>query len=271
MVEMARTKSKGIEDKFVDLMDINYEDSITLWGRPGTGKTTIAGTAPKPLLLIDVMDKGVKSARSSSQERGEVTTVLIEDFDELYEVYDYIKDNLSKFKSVVIDHLTSVQGLSHEKVMRDNGKNRMSQQLYGFSGGIQKEIIDLFLSLADEGIQPIFLAQDRTRGGDEEGEGEQLDPEVGPHLQPAVAKHVMAKSRIVGHTFINEEVDPKTLEKTFEYCVRLGPHPYYQTKVTGPKESVVPQYIVNPTIQDILDVANNQTKPVRKTRKRRRK
>lgn len=259
------SKKKSIEDKLIDLTTLETPMVITLYGRPGSGKTTIAGSGPKPMLFIDVKDKGTESLKRPDLSAGDITVCEITDLDEIYDLYDYIVDNPKKFKSVVIDHLTTLQDLSHQKVQEEENKTKMSQQLYGFSASYLKEIISMYKELTDLGITPIFIAEDRLESGDGEGE-DQLLPEVGPGIMPSVSRFLCAASRVIGHTYLQERVE-KTgdlkVKRTIEYRLRLGPNPYYITKVTRPKGNYCPAYIVDPSYQDIVDIVKgNYKEPV---------
>lgn len=265
-----KTKSGGIADRFIDLTEIDSARLITIWGRSGTGKTTISATAPKPILYLDIKDKGTDSAKSKGLEEGDITVLQVESFEDVMDAFDHLMDNPDDFKSVVADHLGALQELAYQKVMDDNNKTRMSQQLYGFAAELMKEFIDSYKDLGDEGILPVFLVQDRTRGGNDEGDSEQLDPEVGPALQPAVAKYLQAASRVVAQTFIDETLDkskPGKVESKIEYKLRLGPHPYYQTKVTKPIDAEMPDILVNAKIQDIIDVVEGEWQENKKKKK----
>jgi len=174
----------------------------TLYGRAGTGKTTIASSYPKPQLIIDIKDKGTESAKSKNLVKGDIKVIELENFEDMYDIYDYIKAS-KKYKSVVIDHLTSLQEYSNQYVKEQENKDQMSQRMFGMSSGYMKEIIQLYKDLADEGIDPVFIVQDRTTSGDGEGD-EQLIPEVGPALMPSVATFLCAASRIIGNTYLYE-------------------------------------------------------------------
>lgn len=255
---MAKKKKKpaSIEDKLVDLTELETPMVITLYGRPGSGKTTIAGSGPKPMLFIDVKDKGTESLKRPGVSEGDITVCEITDLDDIYDLYDYIVDHSDEYKSVVIDHLTTLQDLSHQKVQEEEGKTKMSQQLYGFSSSYLKEIISMYKELTDFGITPIFIAEDRLESGDGDGE-DQLLPEVGPGIMPSVSRFLCAASRVIGHTYLQERVE-KTgdlkVKRTIEYRLRLGPNPYYITKVTRPKGNYCPAYLVDPSYQDIVDI-----------------
>lgn len=267
-------KETGVESRFIDLVDLDDPTIITLYGRPGSGKTTMASTLPKPLLLIDVKDKGGESAKHKNLDRGEVIVFPVEDFDDIYDLYDYIRDNPNKFKSVCIDHMTALQDLGLEKVKNEEGKDVISQRMYGMVAGYMKELIGLYKDLTDQGIVPCFLAQDRMNDGDGEGE-DQLIPEVGPGLMPSVSRVLCASSRIIGQTYLQEKVErtgDMKVNRSIEYRLRLGPNPYYITKVTRPKGTPCPSYLVDPSYQDLVTIIKGDWKePGIKKRKSRKK
>lgn len=253
-------KPSSIEDRFKDLMDMDTPTIITLYGRPGTGKTTISCTLPKPILLIDVKDKGTDSGKREELERGDIIVFELKEFDDIYEIYDYIEENPDRFKSVVIDHMTALQDFCYDKVMTEEGKSKMSQNMYGTASGYLKEVINLYKGLADLGITPCFNCQDRMESGDGEGE-DQLLPEVGPGLMPSVARTLCAASRVIGHTYQFENVEKlegAKVRRTIEFRLRLGPNPYYITKVTRPFGTPCPQFVVDATYQDIMKVVRGK-------------
>lgn len=263
-------KKSSLEDRFQDLLDMDTPTIITLYGRPGTGKTTISCTLPKPLLLIDVKDKGTDSGKREDLEPGDITVFELESFDEIYDIYDYLEDNPDKFKSVVIDHMTALQDFCYEKVMDEEGKSKMSQGMYGTAGGYLKEVINLYKGLTDLGITPCFNCQDRMESGDGEGE-DQLLPEVGPSLMPSVARTLCAASRVIGHTYQFENVEKlegAKVRRNIEFRLRLGPNPYYITKVTRPFGTPCPQFLVNATYKDIMKVVKGKWEDSTETKKK---
>ena len=255
-----QSKKSGVEDRFKDLLDMDTPTIITLYGRPGTGKTTISCTAPKPLLLIDVKDKGTDSGKRDDLQPGDITVFELETFDDIYDVYDYIEENPDRFKSVVIDHMTALQDFCYDKVMEEEGKSKMSQGMYGTAGGYLKEVINLYKGLTDLGITPIFNCQDRMESGDGEGE-DQLLPEVGPSLMPSVARTLCAASRVIGHTYQFENVEKlegAKVRRNIEFRLRLGPNPYYITKVTRPFGTPCPQFLVDANYKDIMKIVKGK-------------
>lgn len=272
MTRPVKKTSSNIEDRIKDLTELESPEILTFYGRPGTGKTSLASTAPKPLLIIDVKDKGTDSAKSEELEEGEIEVISIENFSEIWEVFDLIQNQPKRWKTVVIDHMTSLQDFCQIEVMKNENKTMMSQRLYGDVSGKMKEVIHQYKNLTDLNITPIFLVQERV---DTEGEGEdQLAPEVGPSLSPAIAKTLSASSRVIGHTYLQEkENKTKSLrvEREVEYRLRLGPDPYYTTKVTRPRGTQCPDYIVNPTYDKIIEIMRGEYKPPRTSTRRKRK
>lgn len=264
------TKKSSLEDRFKDLLDLDTPTIITLYGRPGTGKTTISCTLPKPLLLIDVKDKGTDSGKREDLEPGDITVFELETFDEIYDIYDYIGENPDRFKSVVIDHMTALQDFCYNKVMDEEGKSKMSQGMYGTAGGYLKEVINLYKGLTDLGITPCFNCQDRMESGDGEGE-DQLLPEVGPSLMPSVARTLCAASRVIGHTYQFENVeklDGAKVRRNIEFRLRLGPNPYYITKVTRPVGTPCPMFLVDATYKDIMKIVKGKWEDSTKIKKK---
>lgn len=266
-------KKKGIGDRIIDLLDVDNPTVITLYGKPGTGKTTIAASLPKPILFIDVKDKGTDSAKSKTLQRGQIKVLQVTEFDEIYDTYDYIKDNPDKFKSIVIDHMTALQDQALEKIKGEEGKEQISQRMFGMAAGYMKEIINLFKDLTDWDILPCFLVQDRMESGEGEGE-DQLTPEVGPGLMPSLSRTLCASSRIIGHTYLQEKVE-KTgdmkVHRSIEYRLRLGPNPYYITKVTRPKGTPCPPFVVNATYSDIEKIIKGNWEEEKQTIKKKRR
>lgn len=253
-------------------MDTDANVLHVLYGRPGTGKTTMLGSYPKPLLIIDVRDRGTESAKTKDLKRGDVTVARVKDFDDVWKVYDMIVDDPSRFKTVGLDHITALQNLVFEKIMNDKGTNFMHQNYYQESSAMMREFIMSFIDIGDLGIQPVILSQQKIHEVEFNGdtEDEEIDPEVSLELQPAVAKMVMTNARVLAQTHIQQRREGKKVT-AMEYRLRLGASPVYVTKVTQPKGSKCPKHIVNPTYDKLKKVIDGEWVDENKPKKKKKK
>lgn len=260
-----KEKPQGIESKFKDLTEFDEPIITVIWGRSGHGKTTTAATWPKPILLVDVNDKGAESAKSLGLKKGDITVMECKNWSELEDTIEYVENNPTQFKTIVIDHMTQVQEMYKDKIMDEENKTKMTQPMFGTLSGYMKDFIMSVRSLADEGVYPVMLAQDRTDETSTPDE-ELLDPEVGPAMTPAVQKFLIASSKIVGRQYIASyekkvKIDgiPKKVPVT-EFRLFIGPNPYYATKIRKPRGSYCPDYLVDPCFDDLLAITKGEYK-----------
>jgi len=239
--------------------------SFVFYGRSGSGKTTVAGTFPGPVLLLDMDDKGTDSI----SDQDHVDIMDIEHWDDLEMVYWWLKKHPNKFKTVVIDTITGAQQMAILKVIEDTNKDPerasewgvMTRREWGQAASMMKAWVTNFRTLTDDGIEVVFNAQERIfNDGEESSADNQLSPEIGARLMPSVRDHLNASVHVIANTFIRTKIvqkkvegkkKPKEVEK-IQYCVRIGPHPIYDTKVRKPKRVKVPSVIVDPSYDDIL-------------------
>lgn len=238
--------------------------SLVLYGRSGTGKTTLAGTFPQPILLLDVNDQGTDSVKDVK----ELDVLTIEDFDDLKVAYYWLKANPGKYKTVIIDTVSQLQNKAIQAIKSNVPESKlghwgtMTKADWGETASLLREWLENFRNLE---CYVIFIAQDRNFGG-EEDDSSMIEPTVGPRLMPSVASALNANVHVVGHTFIRETikevVDPKTKKKKdvvkVEYCLRIGPNSVYVTKVRKPKLVRVPAVIVDPTFDELMEAIKGE-------------
>lgn len=244
----------GIEDMIKPVSILQGELSALFYGKSGTGKTTLAATFPKPLLVLDIKEKGTDSIANVEG----VFYASITSWDEFVEAYWYIQKNPTKFKTVVIDQISHLQAILVQKVKSDANKGEkdlMNRKEWGQVSTEMTTWLYAYRDLTDLGINVVFLAHDRiTSASDEEIEDNGIDPSVGARLMPSVAGSLNGAVKIVGQTFIrmDEPEDPDEKSKP-EYCLRVGPHPYYTTKIRTPRSATTPSWIVDPSYEKIVN------------------
>ena len=245
--------------------DIKRPRSFAIYGRSGSGKTTFAGTFPGPILLLDFRDRGTDSVA----EVKNLDVYEVEDWDDIEEIYLFLIKNEKKYRTIVFDTITQMQGIAMEYVLAKKKKRvtdktlgdwgSMTMREWGDVSSLMKEKITIFRDLP---MEVVFLAQERLRkddGGPDDTD-DMLVPEVGPALTPSVASHLNASVSVIGNTFIRvrrkvvKKDGKKTEHDEMRYCLRLGAHPVYTTKVRKARDIQVPLFIENPTHKDVVDI-----------------
>lgn len=252
----------GIEDRIMAINDVPTNLNILLYGRSGTGKTTIIGTAPKPLLILDIREKGTTSIRKTPG----VFVLPIDSWKDFEEAYWYIVSNPKEYKTIAIDTVTQLQDYALSEV-RGTSEGLVSRKSWGEASSLLKSWIMLYRDLPQN---LIFTAQDRKTKGEEDDSDEDnsIMPEIGPYVMPSVAKILNAAVDVIGMTFVRERIKKikplkkggKETEKSIiEYCLRTGAHPIFLTKfrspVTDGEDTKIPDVMVNPTYNEILELS----------------
>lgn len=265
-----RAQQRKMPELEVSEIDDDADDPVTtvLYGRANSGKTTLASSWPKPMLYIDVKDRGSRSIRDIKG----IKKRRIETFEDFEETYWWIVANPDRYATVVVDTVSQLQRIAveehHSRKKTSKGKRSagdwgsMTKRDWGDVAALMKEWIINYRDLADIGIEVVFVAQDRAFNmseDDEETEGD-LPPEIGPALSPSVAKLLNASVDVIGNTFLQTRViKGNTVKKIkskeiIEYCLRVGPNSLYITKVRKPKSIEVPSIIVDPDYEDIMAI-----------------
>lgn len=252
--------------------EVKRKMDTALYGRSGTGKTTLASTYPKPILYLNIVDNGEESISDVE----DIDVVDINTSEDLLEQILWMHKKASRgkliYKTVVLDTMTQLQGIlvrelaEKEKLKIKKGKpgdfGTLTRQHWGqIAGDLIKVIMDI---RALEEVNAVFIAQERVfNAGDEEDDGmDSIAPEVGTKLMPSVNKDLCASVNIVGNTFIRIKVTKtkdkknlKTIKKIEKiYCLRLGPNEVYTTKIRKPKGIEAPDYIEDPSYRKLKKI-----------------
>lgn len=237
--------------------------SWCIYGRSGTGKTTLASTFPGPLLLLDVRDRGTDSVNDRTIDVKDIETL-----EDIEDTYYFLKENPGVYKTIIIDTVTQLQQVFMEEVTAGARKKSagawgsMTRQQFGDVAAMMKEWVLNYRNLTDLDMEIIFIAQERTTSSnDDDGRTDDLlVPEVGPSVMPSIAIHLNANVAAIVNTFIRIKRTKvthgnKTTEKEdAQYCLRVGPNPVYTTKFRKPRGIIAPAFIEDPTYDDVLDV-----------------
>lgn len=246
--------SSDVASRILPVEDLSTGLTMAVYGKQGSGKTTLFGSFPTPSLLVDVRDHG---ARSVMDVKGlkKYSVASWQDFEDLYW---YLEENPKLFRSVAIDTTTQLQAMAYEKSRIESKKppGFTSKRLFGQTAGLMNTWILNFRDLNVHGINVCFIAQERvSRTDDEDDSDSQLAPSVGPANMPSIASVLNGAVDVIGNCFIREEVtrEPgKKPKRVTQYAMRVGPHEYYITKIRSPKSVKTPAIIIDPTFDKVV-------------------
>jgi hypothetical protein len=232
--------------------------SMVLYGRSGTGKTTLASSFPKKSLII-----GAEDGTLSVHNVKGLDFIKIERSTDIVEVASVF----NQYKTIILDSASSLQSLVLKEIL---GLDEIPvQNTWGMASrqdwmqvGIQvKEYLRLILG--HEEAHRIIIAQERVFSSDDE-ESEIITPHIGAALSPSIVGWLNPEADYIGQTFIRDEMGTKKLkikgevkikkEKTGrkEYCLRVGPDSVYTTKFRRPKSTnELPDVLVDPSYEKI--------------------
>lgn len=243
--------------------DFKTAHTAIIYGKSGSGKTTLAASFPKPILLVNIQDNGIGSVRKVEK----LDVVDVATYEELEEVHSALADGQYKYKTVIIDTITQLQQiLVQEKLGTGDGRTKrvsfgtLKRQDWGDIAALVKTILTDFRNLAnDNGINVVFLAQERLFNSGEDDDASGIDPHFGPDVSPSIKNTICAAVNIVANTYIDQtlvkkEVDgKKKVTRRLDYCLGLGPSATYIRKVRSDKELIVPDCITDPDYKKLIN------------------
>lgn len=229
-----------------------------IYGRNGKGKTTF-GASGEDVLIIDCNDRGTSSARKKKAHK-----FTVEKWEDIDLAFWYCKagDGKDKFKTIVIDNVSSLATLCMKFVLGDEASRDptldpdMPDKRHWFKvTELMKTVIINFRNLEKT---VVFLAQERRGYSEDDDEA----PEIFPDLSASARATLQNAVTIIGwvHTKGVRVKDPKNPKKSrikTQYRMLLGPHDTYITKVNI-QDHGLPRVMVNPTIPKIMKIINRK-------------
>ncbi len=239
---------------------------MLLYGRSGTGKTTLWATFPKPILTIVCSGSGSADELRSidtAEYRKTISQVTSRESTELHEIIEYQKDH--RFSTLVLDHVTGFQDLVMKEILGieemppQSSWGIATQQQYGQCTLQLKILLRKLLGLP---CNVVIVAQEREFNND--NESDLIMPTVGAALSPSATGWLNTACSYICQTFIRQRTETKQIKvgtktvprevnvKGVDYCLRTAPDPIYTTKFRVPRGSELPDIIVDPDYKKII-------------------
>lgn len=170
-----------------------------IYGPSGAGKTTYAGSAKK-LLLVDIEQGTTALAAQGTM----VDVWKITEFDEIWEVYDYLKKNPGEYESVALDSYSDLCSKCLETVV-DEAEARDTRRMTDAAelrdhGRVTLKMAKVLRRFRDLPINLILICTER-------GPTEHNKFRTGPNLPESLTLQLIAYMDMIGFLDIVEKVD----------------------------------------------------------------
>lgn len=232
-----KRRSVDVEDRIRSVDEISKYAKILVYGRNKNGKTRFAATWPR-VLICDIQEEGTRSARGSGADVIEVNS-----FDEVGDVYWYLKAGNHKYRTIAIDTLTALQDAAQRKVLgeaeeRDPTREHAmpDRRTYGRANQLVKQMVLEFRNLP---MHVVFLAQERVEVDEETDEPALRTAQ----LSPGSRGTALGAVGLIGRIYLHEGKKGR-----WEARMLVGPHEEYDTG----NRIELPRIIRNPTGKQII-------------------
>ena len=234
--------------------ELPFDKVFVIYGKSGTGKTTLASTFPKskerPLYILDVLENGTGSIGLDDREN--VIVVPIETFEEVDQVltdfengYTFDEDG-KKLPvhpgTIVLDSGTQLEYLMKKHLMGAEKKDKMNLNLWGQVKNTHDMLWNAAKYLSRK-LDCYFVTI--THEKDDKDEDNPAFNKVVPSLAKGGTESLTAKASFIWYTTI--ETDTKIVEgkaeKEDRFVTYIGPASYLVTKCRKPKEISIPQKV----------------------------
>lgn len=227
-------------EQIKDLNTFSNGNFITIYGRPSTGKTYLAGTFPKPL-FISYSDNGLSTVKNIKGQYIEFEG----SFEEHLKMLDEL-DSLEGYHTYVFDTFGVYIDSLQKDVLGD--KKQMTQQMWSLLISQVKILLDKIKSLSRNRFVVVTFHENTETI---EGYEEELVPSVGVFASPAVKKALYGNTNYAIHTFIYNHTDPKTQVATPYFAAHIGTNQFYWTKFQSPTPENIPAILFNPNFDEL--------------------
>lgn len=261
--------------KFRSAWDFADTVKCMFYGASATGKTTLWATFPGPILCLvcsGSRQPGEFKSINTPELRQKIDGRIITTMEEVKESLE----DMSQFKTVVLDHVTGLQDLALKDVMMvdelpaQKSWGLTDQATWGQATGMCK---DVCRQLLGHNGNVVIIGQER-RSGDEATASEIQLPTVGVAATPSLAGWLNPAVDYILQTFKKPRMVKTVVEvagasqeieergKGVDYCARIAPHDVFTTKfrVTKDVAKSLPEIIVDPTYDKILSIIQGRFK-----------
>lgn len=204
--------------------------SILIHGDSKTGKTTLAGTSPKPVLILDAEGSSkflpykmigwdpMTEEPPTPDGSWEVCVVICRSWQMFQRTYDWLASGKHGFKSLVVDSITELQRRCKEQISA--GGDQFRQQDWGslllYMDRSIRGLRDLTLVPGSPVQVVVFVAETRYK-----------DDKWRPYMQGGIETDLPYWTDLVGFLFAQPSVQPDGSAGPIVRQLLISPHQQY--------------------------------------------
>lgn len=247
----------GYLDKVVDISEVGERNLWVIWGKSGTGKTTLIGTFPKPMIYIVVGDNGVKSIKHVEG----IDVIEAEKPEDIAPILDELITKKTKYKTAVVDTFSLMTQFWIDKNVKSK-KKKMTQQMWGDLKDDTDEVVRTASELSSKMtvVLSCHEAVDSIEGYEDE-----VTPDVRPSVTKGSRTYLEGMANYGVHTVIIEK-DNGDGNSSEVHAAHVGKNPYYWTKAQINPDIKLPKTVSNPTYDKLMKYYNGEA-PKKKKKK----
>lgn len=169
--------------------ELSVKDTLTaiIYGQPGIGKTTLACSAPSPVLLD--YDGGISRVNGAHQ----VDTVQVTSWEDTQTALDEIR-KAGTYRTIIIDTVGKMLAYMEDYIKQANPQMKQRDGSLSLKGyGVRKQMfLQLLKDVSVMGMNIIFVAHEK-----EERQGD--DTRVRPEISGSAASDLVKEMELVGY------------------------------------------------------------------------
>lgn len=169
--------------------ELSVKDTLTaiIYGQPGIGKTTLACSAPSPVLLD--YDGGISRVNGAHQ----VDTVQVTSWEDTQTALDEIRKD-GTYRTIIIDTVGKMLAYMEDYIKQTNPQMKQRDGSLSLKGyGVRKQMfLQLLKDVSVMGMNIIFVAHEK-----EERQGD--DTRVRPEISGSAASDLVKEMELVGY------------------------------------------------------------------------
>lgn len=231
--------------------EITKMPKILVYGRNKKGKSTFGASAPN--VLIADPEQGSVWMKGLDPD-----IWPIDRWEDLAELYGYLRAGKHPYKWVIIDGLSRLNDMALDYTMKiraersiDSQPGMVAQKDWGQAGKVMKTMLVNFYNLTELGV--VYTAQERPleqQGSEADEDVEETPMGFVADLPKGSRSMVYSLVDVIGRMYV-VNVDVNGVEKK-ERRLWLAEHPLYDTGARS--EFTLPDYLRRPTVPRLLEL-----------------